>query len=171
MRNPSPKLERLLCPPWPRLHNSDDHNLQPIHSRCQSCRTGQRHWVCTCRLRWCIPPCRHRPFLWVGNLCHVQMRAVHFYQTHWRIGKGLYRHRQKIFCSATCVAGIFPFGFARQTVIFSGLGVYPCYIGTGTQPQKEQIYKQFILKEAVNVPYWIKFNQSALDKLAIVMEH
>lgn len=39
------------------------------------------------------------------------------------------------------------------------------------QPEKEQIYKQFIVKEAVNVPYWIKFNQSGLDKLAIVMEH
>lgn len=40
-----------------------------------------------------------------------------------------------------------------------------------TQPQKEQIYKQFILKEAVNVPYWIKFNQAALEKLSIAMEH
>ncbi len=40
-----------------------------------------------------------------------------------------------------------------------------------TQPQKEQIYKQFILKEAAKVPYWIKFNQAALDKVAIAMEH
>ena len=39
------------------------------------------------------------------------------------------------------------------------------------RPEKEQIYKQFILKEAANVPYWIKFNQPALQKLAIVMEH
>jgi len=39
------------------------------------------------------------------------------------------------------------------------------------RPEKEQIYKQFILKEAASVPYWIKFNQSGLDKLAIVMEH
>lgn len=39
------------------------------------------------------------------------------------------------------------------------------------RPEKEQIYKQFILKEAANVPYWIKFNQPALEKLAIVMEH
>ncbi len=38
------------------------------------------------------------------------------------------------------------------------------------QPEKEQVYRQFIIKEAASVPYWIKFNRPALEKLAIAME-
>lgn len=38
------------------------------------------------------------------------------------------------------------------------------------QPEKAHTYKQFIVKEAENVPHWIKFNQRDLAKLGIAME-
>ncbi|HSC66921.1 MAG TPA: winged helix-turn-helix domain-containing protein [Cellvibrio sp.] len=42
---------------------------------------------------------------------------------------------------------------------------------TTNQPEKAQIYKNFIFKEAANVPYWIKFNRLGLEKLAIAITH
>ncbi|GGY75385.1 hypothetical protein GCM10011613_21120 [Cellvibrio zantedeschiae] len=56
-----------------------------------------------------------------------------------------------------------------SSALDAALSLVTIYQEAGT-PEKAQVHRQFLHREAKNVAYWIKFNKDALDKAGIALE-